>query len=191
MADDLYRIDPVMEKELTLIVKEITGSEEALWRMQDAFVSDTASEQPKYKDFAVLGFVSGPNGSGGVEYTPSKTTTGLFDMSMRFLFTISVNVYTNNAHLLKVIKLAKFLREESYRKRLKKVGLSLLNTSEGSDFSEFDETRHNLRSHIDIFFSYISVEKDVNIGSIEHFEAKGTLGGNASKVGVHKHKGIL
>jgi len=188
---DKYRLDPVMEGELSLVVKDITGSAEVMWDMQDAFVSDTASVKPKNKDFAVLSFVSGPTGRGGIEYIASEETAGLFDVAMAFNFTISVNIYTNNAHLLKALKLSQLLRIESYRKRLKAVGLSFLGEGAVSDFSEFDETRYNLRSHIDLFFSYISIEKDVNIGSIEFFEANGSLGDNASRVRVHKTKGIL
>jgi len=54
------------------------------------------------------------------------------------------------------------------------------------DLSELDETRFNLRSHIDLIFSYILIESGVNLGEIEKFEATGTLGTKAVEIKVHK-----
>ena len=189
---DKYRIDPVMEEELTQIIKEIVGAEEVMWDKQDAYVDDIAAVKPELKDFVVLSFLSGPAMDGYPEYTPAESgEVGMFDTSSRFLFTISTNVYTNEAHLLKIMKIASALKTYPYLNRMRKVGLNLLNTGGEGDFSKFDETRFNLRSHIDLYFSYISVEKDINLGSIEYFEASGKLGNIDSEVKVHKNAGIL
>ncbi len=182
----LYRINEAAELEITKIIKEIVNAEEAMWDMQDAFVEDTASVKPKYKDFVALQIIAGPEPTQGLSYSPVAGKKGAFDLSMAYQFTLSVNIYTNNAHLLKAAKLPMLLRSEAYKNKLKAVGLGLWDASNVTDLSVFDETRYNLRSHVDLIFSYISVESNVVIGEIEEFEATGTIGDHTIDIDVHK-----
>jgi len=189
---DLYRFDKVAEDSIVAVLKDITGTETVMWDKQDAFVSDTASVKPTNKDFITLSFLSGLTPTSELEYTPSTLGgVGLFDMSMAYRFTISVNLYTNNAHMFKVAKIQAHMRSEKNTIVLKTAGLGYMGSSTISDFSEFEETRYNLRAHIDLSFSYIFSEKGINLGEIEQVSATGTLGNNNVSVNINKNKGIL
>lgn len=182
----LYRINENMELVLTQVIKDISGASDVMWGMQGAFVEDTAGVIPKFKDFISLSIISGPTPLSGIEYTPVPGQTGIFRLSRNHEFTLSVNLYTNNAHLYKIAKIPMLIRSESYRNRLRAVGLGLMRESNTTDLSEFDETRFNLRSHIDLIFSYIEIEENVNVGEIESYHATGTLGDNNIVVDVNK-----
>ena len=181
----LYRINEAMELELTQIIKDISGAEEVMWDKQDAFVEDTASVQPALKDFVVLSIPSGPTPVTGSDYTKGDGA-GDFNISMQYRFTLSINLYTNNAHLYKISRLPLLIREESVKQRLKSVGLGFMIESDPQDLSIFDETRYNLRSHIDLIFSYIEVENNINLGEIETYEATGMLGDQNVDIYVNK-----
>ncbi len=70
---------------------------------------------------------------------------------------------------------------------MKNVGLGFMDDTSPQDLSEFDETRYNLRSHIDLLFSYIETENNVNEGQIDTFEATGTLGDIPVEIKVNKN----
>lgn len=182
----LYRINEAMELELTQIIKDISGAEEAMWDKQDAFVDDTASVQPALKDFVILNISSGPTPVTGADYCKSPTGVGEFAISMQYRFTLSINLYTNNAHLFKISRIPLLIREESIKNRLKSVGLGFMIESDPQDLSIFDETRYNLRSHIDLIFSYIETENNINLGEIETYEATGLLGDQNVDIYVNK-----
>lgn len=190
MANGLFRIDEAMEDEIVSVLKDLTGAANVAWDKQGAFVADDAPVKPD-KDFIFLDIASGPNEiSSGFEYTPVPGEVGLFNVSKAYTFTLSVNFYTNNAHLFKIARISTLLRVEEFKNRLKNVGVGLLDTSDVSDLSEFDETRYNLRSHMDIVFSYIAVESNVAVGEIERFKATGTLGNNNVTIDVQKPEDI-
>ena len=71
------------------------------------------------------------------------------------------------------------------------MGLGFWESANPTDLSELDQTRYNLRSHIDIIFSYISVENNINVGEIERFQATGILGDINVSIDVDKNGGIL
>lgn len=181
----LYRINEAMELELTQIIKDISGAEEVMWDKQGAFVEDTAAVQPSLKDFVVLDIVSGPTPITGSDYSEAEGV-GEFNLAMQYNFTLSINLYTNNAHLYKISRIPLLIREESIKQRLKSVGLGFLIESDPQDLSIFDETRYNLRSHIDLIFSYIEVENNINLGEIETYEATGMLGDQNVDIYVNK-----
>lgn len=182
-----YSINETMEDELVEIIKEITGAESVYWVYQNAFVEDTAGVKPSEKDFITLKIIAGPTPISGVESTASGNNPGNFNLSAGFNFTVSVNLYTNNAHLFKIAKISMLMRSEKYQIKMKAVGLGFMDDTDPQDLSEFDETRFNLRSHIDLLFSYIETENNVNEGQIDSFEATGDLGDNAVEIKVNKN----
>jgi len=142
--------------------------------------------------FIVLDVVSGPEPQGYPSKRPAASgLPGMFDITQPYDVTISVNVYANNAHLATTSKIAMMIRSEPYTSRMAAKGFGCIDKGVILDNSDFDETRFNLRAHIDLIFTYISLESDINIGEINHVRANGTLGDIDVPIDVHKNRGIL
>lgn len=163
-----YRLDETMELAIYNWITAASGIN-FIWDKQDISGSgDAIRPDFPYGTLDILNI--GNDGEAAQKYKELDTYTYQF----KKIFTLSIDVFTKNAHFEIMSNILDSLELASFLVTLQNAGIAVWGNSDPLDLSALEDTAHVLRAHTDIFMAYGKDKDDVS-GEIQKVNIEGAI----------------
>jgi len=147
-----YRLSEAKELAIYTWISTILSGLTVIW--------DKPNRQRPALPYATLNISSGPRGEGSPDMRYKEPDT--FTHTIRKVFTLTVNIYAENAYLSYMESLINSLNLSTTQDALRAAGLAIRSNSDPVDLSRLLDTQYEQRVSADFFLAYAGELDDVS-----------------------------